>query len=259
MSRGAPSRRLRHQFLPAAEEITETPVLPFGWVVVWLVTGLVTAGLAWAYFGQIEVVATSSGTIALEGNTKVVQPVASGVAVDIPVREGQVVKKGDAIARLRQPDEHGATIVTAPVDGTIITLLPKTAGDTIRTTDPIAQIVPDSASLYVDVVVNNQDLGFVAVGQKVVVKVASYSFQRYGHLQGVVEQLSLRASGDESRGRNSYLAKVKLNNSVSSKQQHLRLLPGMPVTAEITTGQRRIIDFLLDPLVAHTDGSLKIR
>jgi hypothetical protein len=112
--------------------------------------------------------------------------------------------------------------------------------------------------LYVDATLENQDVGFVKQGQRVVVKIATYPFQRYGYLVGEVETISPDAIEDKKKGL-VYKAKIKLDSSQSSKQADLKLLPGMSVSAEITTGKRRIIEFFLDPLITHTEDSLKVR
>jgi membrane-fusion protein len=118
--------------------------------------------------------------------------------------------------------------------------------------------VPEKVPLYVDAALDNQDVGFVKPGQRVVVKVATYPFQRYGYLEGIVENISPDAIQDDKKGL-IYKAKIKLNDDKSSKQNQLKLLPGMNISAEITTGQRRIIEFFLDPLMTKADESLKVR
>ena len=150
------------------------------------------------------------------------------------------------------------TNITAPVDGTVLSLTVKTIGGVVNAGQQLAQIVPEKAPLYVDAALDNQDVGFVKPGQRVVVKVATYPFQRYGYLEGTVENISPDAIQDDKKGL-IYKAKIKLNDDKSSKQNQLKLLPGMSVSAEITTGQRRIIEFFLDPLMTKADESLKVR
>ena len=439
--------RLQYEFLPAAEEIVETPAAPLGALVVWLVTLLLIVALAWSYFGRIDIVAIANGKISTEGSTKIIQPAISGVVTSINVHEGQRVKKGETLLALDKttaekdvatanqslntarverdilrrlavggntdeiinnadlPDETKAmlrqfassqtalsaarqqavngtisnyqqqlqfnqqaknqletnaqnlknrkaeiekqlpnanpvdklrlqnelsnidqritsadsavlgqnqqllqsqsaltqaqnqsqtqnaetnsafnnqiiasekriielennlvkakqilaqTTITAPVDGTVLSLTVKTIGGVVNAGQQLAQIVPEKVPLYVDAALDNQDVGFVKPGQRVVVKVATYPFQRYGYLEGTVENISPDAIQDDKKGL-IYKAKIKLNDDKSSKQNQLKLLPGMSVSAEITTGQRRIIEFFLDPLMTKADESLKVR
>lgn len=439
--------RLQYEFLPAAEEIVETPATPLGALVVWLITLLLIVALAWSYFGRIDIVAVANGKISTEGSTKIIQPAISGVVTNINVHEGQRVKKGETLLALDKttaekdvatanqslsaarverdilrrlavggntdeiinnadlPDETKAmlrqfassqtalsaarqqaangmisnyqrqlqfnqqaknqletnaqnlknrkveiekqlpnanpvdklrlqneltsidqritsansavlgqnqqllqsqsaltqaqnqsqtqtaetnsafsnqiitaekriielennlvkarqvlaqTNITAPVDGTVLSLTVKTIGGVVNAGQQLAQIVPEKVPLYVDAALDNQDVGFVKPGQRVVVKVATYPFQRYGYLEGTVENISPDAIQDDKKGL-IYKAKIKLNDDKSSKQNQLKLLPGMSVSAEITTGQRRIIEFFLDPLMTKADESLKVR
>ena len=150
------------------------------------------------------------------------------------------------------------TTITAPVDGTVLSLTVKTIGGVVNAGQQLAQIVPEKVPLYVDAALDNQDIGFVKPGQRVVVKVATYPFQRYGYLEGTVENISPDSIQDDKKGL-IYKAKIKLNDEKSSKQNQLKLLPGMSVSAEIATGQRRIIEFFLDPLMTKADESLKVR
>ena len=122
----------------------------------------------------------------------------------------------------------------------------------------LAQVVPEKVPLYVDATLENQDVGFVKQGQRVVVKIATYPFQRYGYLTGEVETISPDAIEDQKKGL-VYKAKIKLDSSRSSKQADLNLLPGMNVSAEITTGNRRIIEFFLDPLLTIVEESVQVR
>lgn len=150
------------------------------------------------------------------------------------------------------------TTITAPVDGTVLSLTVKTIGGVVNAGQQLAQIVPEKVPLYVDAALDNQDVGFVKPGQRAVVKVATYPFQRYGYLEGTVETISPDAIQDDKKGL-IYKAKIKLNDDKSSKQNQLKLLPGMSVSAEITTGKRRIVEFFLDPLMTKADESLKVR
>ena len=382
--------RLQYEFLPAAEEIVETPAAPLGALVVWLVAFLLVVALAWSYFGRIDIVAVANGKISTEGSTKIIQPAISGVVTSINVHEGQRVKKGDTLLALDKttaekdvatvnqslnaarverdilrrlavggntddiinnadlPDETKAmlrqfavsqtalsaarqqaangtisnyqqqlqfnqqaknqletnaqnlknrkaeiekqlpnanpvdklrlqnelsnidqritsadsavlgqnqqllqsqsaltqvqnqsqtqiaetnsafsnqiiaaekriielennlvkarqvlaqTTIAAPVDGTVLSLTVKTIGGVVNAGQQLAQIVPEKVSLYVDAALDNQDVGFVKSGQRVVVKVATYPFQRYGYLEGTVENIS----PDSGRQERSHL------------------------------------------------------
>ena len=439
--------RLQYEFLPAAEEIVETPPSPFGQLVVWLITSLLVISLAWSYFGKLDITAAATGKVIPEGSIKTIQPASPGVVTEIKVSEGQKVKKGQLLVQLdngvaksdvktaeqaltvaklerdilaktisgedvtgivnasdlpedvkqhliglaqskvsasdvqrqllstgvasaqqqvtaqqknkqvtkdnlqklytrelelkkelensnafnessirnelRSVQQQIASLeatlasqeqqiaqaqsgvneanekinaynaenksstytdivdqdkritelentlekakqvvdqlsIKAPVDGKVLSLSTKTVGGVVTAAQPIAQIVPEGTPLIVEANVQNKDIGFIKVGQPVDVKVDTYSFQRYGYLNGRVKSISPDAINDEKQGL-VYKMKVEINTEKTSKNNTVTIEPGMSVTAEITTGQRRIIEFFLDPLMTHTDTSLEVR
>src|ERR1700741_5159206 len=98
----APRRRSREEqaFLPAALEIVETPVTPYADAIIASIIALFCIALAWAFFGQIDIVATASGKSIPSGRTKVVQPFETVVVRAIHVRDGQAVKAWDMLIEL---------------------------------------------------------------------------------------------------------------------------------------------------------------
>src|SRR3954469_646462 len=87
-------------FLPAALEIVETPASPAGRAVAMTIIALFCFALAWASFGQIDIVASAPGKIIPSEGTKVVQPFEIGMVRAIHVRDGQTVKAGDVLIEL---------------------------------------------------------------------------------------------------------------------------------------------------------------
>ncbi len=439
--------RLQYEFLPAAEEIIETPPSPFGRIVIWLVTALLIIAFAWSYFGEIDIVAEATGKITPEGSIKTIQPASAGVVTDIRVSEGEKVKKGQllvqlddsiaksevktaqqalAVAKLENDilartitgedvamavnaaaisdelkqhlvalaeskvsasevqrqllssgvasaqkqfegqaqtkqtiqdnlrkvqtreqelkhelesanaltesgiqselrsvqqqitsleaslagqdqqisqaqagineasaklssytaenkssaysdivdqDKRIADIenalakakqsveqlsIKAPVDGVILSLATKTVGGVVSGAQPIVEIVPDGTPLVVEANVQNKDIGFIRVGQRTIVKVDTYSFHRYGYLEGTVKSISPDAINDQKQGL-VYKMKVAVGTTKTSKDNTIKVEPGMSVAAEVTTGKRRILEFFLDPLMTYTDTSLEVR
>lgn len=439
-------RRLQYEFLPAAQEIIETPASPLGHIVIWITVLLLVIAGAWLYFGKLDVVVSGQGKLASESGTKILQSSVSGTIVDIKVHEGQHIKKGDivveldkkvaqqnvesvektlAIAKIERSIAKGVsssivmddinksglteetkqsliekmhaqndilesrkllsstnltnlqkqfsqldseiknldnmlaqnkakeqeinkliergnplqqmqlrsdlnsvrqkiaslesslssqkqqmaqvesaidnaknqaavslnelrvsnattaisqdnkiielenslsrarvaleqTTIVAPVDGTVLSLKTNTIGGVVSAAQIIAEITPLEESLVVEASLQSRDIGFVNVGQRVVVKVDAYSFQRYGYLSGTVQSISPDAIVNDKLGL-IYRIRVKLDSLKTSKNIELKMIPGMNSVVEITTGNRRAIEFLLDPLISHVDGSLEVR
>src|SRR5262252_10791029 len=87
-------------FLPAALEIVETPPSPIGRTIGATIILLFCAALAWAWWGTIDIVASSTGKIVPSGRSKVIQPFETGVVRSIRVDDGQAVKAGDVLIEL---------------------------------------------------------------------------------------------------------------------------------------------------------------
>lgn len=148
--------------------------------------------------------------------------------------------------------------LTAPVSGTVQQLSVHTVGGVVTTAQPILEIVPDDA-LEVEARLENKDIGFVAVGQPVVVKIDAFPYTRFGYLTGTVESVSNDAATDK-RGGLYFSVRVK----IPSRQLHvgdkaINLTPGMEVKAEIRTGRRSVAEYFLSPLLVTTEESLRER
>lgn len=164
------------------------------------------------------------------------------------------------VAALRQEQvktDQVATqqVLSAPVDGEVQQLAVHTVGGVIKPGDPIMVIVPAGQSLEVEALVLNKDIGFVREGQGATIKVDSFPFTRYGVLEGEVTAVSDDAMQDERLGL-VYAAHVRLaraDMNIDGKQ--VPLSPGMAVSVEVLTGKRRVLDFVLSPVMQHVQES----
>ncbi len=174
-------------------------------------------------------------------------------------------------------DSLKAKTLKAPITGTVQELAVHTVGGVVTPAQQLMFIVPSGGGVVVDAMVNNKDIGFVHVGQVARVKVDTFNFTRYGLIEGTVvgvsrDAVQQRAHGASSRGGEdkegsqpqeatpSYVARIKLARSwMETETGRVALGPGMGVSAEIQTGRRRIIDYLLSPLEGRVDESLHER
>jgi len=92
------------EFLPAALEIQETPPSPLGRTITWLIMLFFVLALAWATWGEVDIIVVSQGKIIASGHSKIIQPLEIGVVQKIYVKEGQTVKQGDVLIEL-EPDK----------------------------------------------------------------------------------------------------------------------------------------------------------
>jgi hemolysin D len=167
----------------------------------------------------------------------------------------------------------------APIDGTVQQLHVSTIGAVVTPGQQLLSIVPDEGPIEVEAVLENRDIGFVAVGQSVEIKVDAFPFTRYGLMRGIIKSVDRDAEAPptgqgaqgseraadgmanlEASDRLRYDVHIALSgNSLTVDGRPAVLLPGMSVKAEILTGRRRIVDFLLAPLAEHIHDGLRER
>ncbi len=131
--------------------------------------------------------------------------------------------------------------------------------------------------LEIEAMVSNRDIGFVRAGDRAEIKVDTLNFTRYGLLHGDVLNVSSDAVDREAQARPgeegaaktpapaarrelSYVARISLDRTAMDiDDRSVNLRPGMAVTAEINTGTRRVIEYLLSPLLRYREESLRER
>ena len=151
------------------------------------------------------------------------------------------------------------TSLKAPVDGTVQQLAIHTVGGVVTPAQPLMVIVPLDRPVEVEAMLKNKDVGFVRAGQPVTVKVETFTFTKYGTVDGEVLSVSNDAIDDEKRGP-IYSSRIHLKTDhLMINGQRVALSPGMSVTAEVKTDQRRVIEYFLSPLQQHMDESFRER
>ena len=173
----------------------------------------------------------------------------------------------------------GLQVLTAPVDGVIQQLAVHTVGGVVTPAQALAVVVPLDADLEIEAMVSNRDIGFIAEGQEAEIKVDTFNFTRYGLLHGRVLSVSRDAVSGDKNSENSrdketaqsnpdeakqtgsaYVARVALDRTqMQVDGRTAQLEPGMSVTVEIKTGSRRIIGYLLSPLLRYRQEVLRER
>ena len=149
--------------------------------------------------------------------------------------------------------------ISAPVDGTVQQLTAHTVGGVVPAAQPIMQIVPNQGPIEVEAFVDNKDVGFIQKNQPVALKVQAFEYTKYGTVPGRVVHISRDAIPDEKRGL-LYAVRVAVDRSTLMVKGHeAPLAPGMAVTAEIKTGDRRVIEYVLSPLQRHTSEAMTER
>lgn len=167
----------------------------------------------------------------------------------------------DRVPRLEQElakQQHRNELLElrAPQDGRVKDLATHTAGTVTQPGTILMTLVPLDESLEAEVWLSNDDVGFVRPAQPAKVKLATFQFQKYGMLGGLVEQVAADATErQEGAGTGkpetplAYRTVIKLDSqTLDSGRTSYRLVSGMQVAAEIKLGERTVLEYLLSPL-----------
>jgi hemolysin D len=198
---------------------------------------------------------------------------------DLADAEKKVAEFRQDLVKAEQKSEE--RILRSPIEGTVQQLAIHTVGGVVTPAQQLMIIVPAESRLEVEAMISNRDIGFVSVGQQAEVKIDTFNFTRYGLLHGKVISVSQDAivrdqpnkktpdkklggalsDSSEPEGQELlYSARVSLDaTQMQIEEKMVNLAPGMAVTVEIKTGKRRLIEYLMSPLLRYKQESLRER
>ncbi|MCV0380756.1 HlyD family type I secretion periplasmic adaptor subunit [Nitratireductor sp.] len=186
----------------------------------------------------------------------------------LQVQQEALVEKTQALAELSVIEEtiRGATDrvartdIRSPVDGIINTLEVNTIGAYVEPGTVVAGVVPTSDTLLVEARISPRDVAFVRPGQPALIKVSAYDFSIYGGLEGEVENISADSLVDQNTGETYYQVRVKTDQAelVRDGRSH-KIIPGMIATADIMTGKKTILAYLMKPINKARTEALRER
>ncbi|MDX7950863.1 HlyD family type I secretion periplasmic adaptor subunit [Lichenihabitans sp. Uapishka_5] len=149
----------------------------------------------------------------------------------------------------RAEDRVKRLVIRSPVRGTVKGLQTETIGGVIPPGSTVLEVVPSDVPLIVEARVLPKDIGFVARGQKVVVKISAYDYTHFGGVEGKIETVSA-TTFEDSKGIAYYRARIRLAaDHVGDDAGRNMIIPGMTVTADIKTGEKSVLAYLLKPIV----------
>jgi hemolysin D len=195
--------------------------------------------------------------------------------------EAQRKAQGLSEDLVRAQHRTALQLLTAPTDGTVQQLAVHTVGGVVTPAQQLMILVPSDSHLEVEAMVLNRDIGFVHAGQDAAIKVDAFNFNRYGLIDGKVVSVSPDAitrekpvetkrdpnqsgaqdeSSEPANQELVYAARVSLTKmQMQIEDKFVDVEPGMAVTVEIKTGSRRIISYLLSPLLKYKQEALRER
>ncbi len=156
-------------------------------------------------------------------------------------------------------DRVTRTVMRSPVNGIVKQIHINTIGGVVKPGEAIMEIVPLDDTLLVEVRVRPADVAFLHPNQKAMIKFSAYDFSIYGGLEGILEQISADTIEDK-KGEVFYLAKLRTHkNGIVYQGESLPIMPGMVATADILTGRKTILDYILKPVLKAQQNALRER
>jgi len=154
-------------------------------------------------------------------------------------------------------DKNERTEVRSPISGTVNRVLVTTEGESVRSGEPIFEIVPSESSVIVEAKVAPSDIGFIRLKQRALVKLTAYDYSIFGAIDGVVTVIG-SDSVTEERGEQFYIVRIELQKHfIDAGKMNLMLIPGMLAQVDIVTGKRTVFQYIFSPFTRVMQESFR--
>lgn len=183
---------------------------------------------------------------AREGAREIELEFRRGISEQIALVELEIARERERLAKATE--QRSRAVIASPIEGVVQNLAYHTIGGVVGPGDAIMQIVPSRERLLIEARLDPRDIGHVDVGQRAVAKVSTYDFVRYGGLEGRVVNIAADADTDRS-GRHYFRVVVETDESALGEDGNLPIIPGMQATIDIHTGKKRVLDYLIQPVL----------
>jgi len=151
------------------------------------------------------------------------------------------------------------TTVIAPVDGIVNRLLVNTTGGVVQPGESLLEIVPIDDELIIEVEINPKDIAYVLPGQEAIIKLTAFDFSKFGSLKGKVINVGVDTIQKED-GSIWYICQIAVDgNGFTSIGKTIKILPGMVAEADIVSGEKTVLKYLLQPVTKIANEAFRER
>ncbi|MCZ7889772.1 HlyD family type I secretion periplasmic adaptor subunit [Agrobacterium salinitolerans] len=171
---------------------------------------------------------------------------------EMDARIGEYVER-----RVAAEDQLKRVDILAPQDGVVHQLAVHTVGGVIAPGEQIMMIVPEVDKLVVEAKVAPQDIDQIYYGQATNLRFSAFNQKTTPEITGTVERISADVTVDQRTGARYYLVRVATSQEQIKRLGEFHLMPGMPVEAFITTGERSVLSYFLKPLMDQASRSFR--
>lgn len=161
--------------------------------------------------------------------------------------------------QIKAEDRSQLHTITAPVSGIVQQIKANASNGVVSQGQELMTLVPDNVELLAEISLLNKDVGFVLAGQEVEVKIDSFPYTKYGTVKAQVRNVSRDSMLDERLGLVFPTYLTLETEQITTTDEIIDLTSGMSITAEIKTGDRRILSYILSPLQEYQSEALRER
>ena len=171
--------------------------------------------------------------------------------------EASLMKSEETLPILE--DRLFRTTVIAPVDGIVNRLLVNTTGGVVQPGESLLEIVPIDDELIIEVEINPKDIAYVLPGQEAIIKLTAFDFSKFGSLKGKVINVGVDTIQKED-GSIWYICQIAVDgNGFTSIGKTIKILPGMVAEADIVSGEKTVLKYLLQPVTKIANEAFRER
>ncbi|UXT21164.1 HlyD family type I secretion periplasmic adaptor subunit [Agrobacterium tumefaciens] len=171
---------------------------------------------------------------------------------EMDARIGEYVER-----RVAAEDQLKRVDILAPQDGVVHQLSVHTVGGVVAPGEQIMMIVPEVDKLVVEAKVAPQDIDQIFYGQATNLRFSAFNQKTTPEITGTVERISADVTVDQRTGTSYYLVRVATSQEQIKRLGEFSLMPGMPVEAFITTGERSVLSYFLKPLLDQANRTFR--
>lgn len=171
----------------------------------------------------------------------------SHAAAELAQVELEIGRQHELLAEARAQQQRSE--VVSPIDGVVKRSRFNTIGGIVRPGDSIMEIVPSEDALVVEARLSPADVGHVAVGQSVLVKISTFDYLRYGGLAGTIKHVAADSSADQSGNQYFKMIVETPKNQLETGGDSYQIKPGMEALVDIRIGSRSVLSYLIKPVL----------
>lgn len=147
----------------------------------------------------------------------------------------------------------------APCDAVVHEITAFSPGSAVQEAEALITLIPLGDDIEMEAEIRPQDIGKIHPGSTARIKLNAYPFQKHGTLDGVVRNISENTLQKNGQGASFtyYRARLTVSGKLRALQGEFRMIPGMEGSCEIKCGRRRVIEYVIYPLIKAFDEAAR--